>query len=124
MNNKIQVIENNKLLLYSNRICCFSNDTISLKYEFDEKSVLTMVFHFHYNENNGQDLKIKSEGNDKIIIDSYNFKNPLGTGLKEPMKIAKYKEQDLYIVFFIYKMNECNPIIDLSLYMENCSYER
>ena len=110
----------NQSLLYSNRICCFNNDSAEIKYQFDEDSILTLIFKFNYDSNIKETtFNIDSPENGIIVLNLYNFSNALGSGTIQPINIAKYKGKQVSIVFFVYKMAKSNPILDFSLYLEN-----
>lgn len=111
------IICNNQKLLASQRVCCFNNDSVEIKYQFDVTDVLTIVFNFHYDEENTR-YTLNSKENGKVILDLYNFKSSFGTGLKTPQIIGKYKGKPISIVFFVTLLPEANPIVDYSLYLE------
>ncbi len=35
----------------------------------------------------------------------FNFDNPLGAGLREPLKVGKYHNKDLYFIFTVYSFD-------------------
>ena len=111
------IICNKQKLLSSQRVCCFDNDSIEIEYQFDINDVLTIVFNFHYDEENTR-YTLNSKENGKVVLDLYNFKSSLGTGLKTPQIIGKYKGKTISIVFFVTLLPEANPIVDYSLYLE------
>ena len=115
--NNMQIICENKELLYSNRICCFDNDSITFKYTFDPESVLTVTFNFNYDDKEMR-FEISDDEKGHFTITTYNFNNTLGSGLKKPIEIATYKDKSIYCRFFIQKSKESNPILDFSLYLE------
>ena len=121
MEEKAIITSGNIKLVYSNRICCFNNERIDIKYKLTEKKEdeLKMSFIFNYSDDLKQNISIDTDTNDWIIIKLTNFNNPLGTGLKKPIQIAELNNKDIFIIFNIYKNDESNPILDFSLYMEN-----
>ena len=120
----MEVICNNVELICSERICCYDNKSIKIVQQFDEESALTIVFNFLYDESqSSQQYRLSSPNNGTVAFDIYNFSNPLGSGLKMPIEIAKYKGRKIEIVFFIYKFKDANPILDFSLYLEKKDYD-
>ena len=104
-------------LIYSNRICCFDSDPIKLTHEFDKNNILTLIFKFHYD---GGELKLdlNSPNNGTIVLDLYNFNNSLGSGTKRALPLGTYKDKKMFLKFFVYKLENCDPILDLTLYLE------
>ena len=103
--NNMKIICNNKELLYSNRICCFDNEAITFKYTFDPESILTITFKFNYDDKDTR-FDITDDGRGNFTINLYNFNNTLGSGLKKPIEIAAYKNQSIYLRFYIEKNKE------------------
>lgn len=104
-------------LIDSQRICCFNNESVTIKHHFDKNAVLEIQINFLYND--GEiNYSIASEENGKVILNLYNFKSSLGSGLKKPQQIAAYNGKKISIVFFVTLLPEANPILDYSLYME------
>lgn len=113
------IICDNKKLIYSNRICCISNDTVSLKINLTDDVIINIIFNFYYE--NGGDIKttIHSPENGTIILSLTNYTNSLGTGITKPVKIGDLNNKGIYIIFYVYRLgiNEL-PILDMSLYLE------
>lgn len=112
-----EVICNNFRLIESQRICCLDKNSITIRYSFDENDTLEITFKFHFDNNTPRFTHTSTE-NGKIVFDLYNFVDPIGTGLKQPEPIGKYKGKEILIVFFVALLREANPILDYSLYME------
>ena len=121
MDKKVIISSKNVEMIYSNRICCFDDEQINFKYKLTDKKEdeLKIRFIFNYLSNPQQNIKIDTNQNDEITIKLTNFGSPLGTGLKKPLRIAELNDRSIFIVFNIYKNDESNPILDLSLYMES-----
>lgn len=107
----------NQKLVETQRICCFDNETITIKHSFDQNSVLEINFHFHYDDGELR-YTVNSAENGIVNIHLYNFKSSFGMGLKKPQTIAKYKGNEVSIVFFVTLLPDANPILDYSIYME------
>lgn len=114
----MEIICGNKKLVYANRICCFDNDAVELHHKFNDNDILSIKFMFRYDEANLR-YELSSPENGRIELILYNFKNPMGTGLKQPIEIAQYKDKGIYLVFFVFKLDQANPILDLALYLED-----
>ena len=121
MNTSAIISSREATLVYSNRICCFDNDQLDFKYNFTDKKEdeLKIHFVFKYSVDSKQSIEMSTEVDDEITIRLTNFNNPLGAGLKKPVQIAKLNDKSIFIMFNVYKNDESNPILDLSLYMEN-----
>lgn len=99
-------------LLYSNRICCIDNEHIEILLTFDDINQLSVEFKF-LNDEQEVRYALSSPQNKKVIIELFNFKNPLGTGLKNllvspSLTTSKYaylsillskKRQTLFLTF-------------------------
>lgn len=112
-----EVICKNQKMIDSQRICCFNNESVIIRYSFTAKSVLEVVFNFNY-DNTDTRYNIESAEDGKIVINLFNFKSAFGSGLKSPQAIAKYNGKEISIVFFVTVLPEANPILDYSLYLE------
>lgn len=113
-----EIICDNKKLIYSNRICCISNDSISLTIDLNNKDSINLVFNFHYE---GEEIKttMYSPANGKVVFDLTNYTNPIGTGLTKPAEIGILNNKKLSVVFYVYRLdNTALPILDISLYVE------
>lgn len=104
-------------LLYSNRICCIDNEHIEILLTFDDINQLSVEFKF-LNDEQEVRYALSSPQNKKVIIELFNFKNPLGTGLKKPIGIAKFNDKQICLSFNIVKQEEANPILDFSFFIE------
>lgn len=114
---KVTITNSNHKLLYSDRFCCLSKEDTKIVYRFDDNSILTIVIKF-CDDNDGVRLQTNAKENGTIEFILYNFKNPLGTGSKRPIKIGSYNEKDISVMFFAFVVGEASPILDLSLYIE------
>ena len=113
-----EIICDNKKLIYSNRICCISNESINLKIDLSDNDFLNIIFNFH---ENGEELKttIRSPENGKVIFDLTNYNNSLGTGITKPAEIGSLNNKKIFIIFYVYRLSKTAfPILDVSLYME------
>lgn len=114
----MKVFCEDSVLIETGRVCCFDNKGITLVFEIGEDaSLLSIIIKFDYDDK-GLRYSIKSPENGTIELMLYNFINPLGSGLKAPIEIAKYKGKRVFFVFYVYKLNDSNPVIDFSLYLE------
>lgn len=107
----------NQRLIDSNRICCYNNDSVSIRHQFNNNETLEMIFNFHYDEGESH-FTVNSLVNGCVVLDLYNFKSTWGTGITSPQVIAKYNQKNISIVFFVTVIPNANPILDFSLYME------
>lgn len=114
----VDIICDNKKLIYSNRICCISNESISLKIDLANKDFLNIIFNFSY-ESGGVKTSMRSPENGKIVFELNDYTNSLGTGLTKPVEIGQFNNKKIFIIFYVYRLDEkAFPILDLSLYME------
>lgn len=114
-----EVICDNKRLVYSNRICCISNEAINLRIDLTDEDVINIVFNFHYDESNEIKTTMQSTENGKVIFDLTNYTNPLGTGISKPVEIGALSSKKIYAIFYAYRLGKTTfPILDISLYME------
>ena len=104
-------------LVYSNRICCINSESIEIVLDFDEVSQLSVAFKFIDDEQSAR-YNVSSPENGKIILELFNFNNPLGIGVKNPINIAKFKDKIICLSFNVEKRQEGKPIIDFSLFIE------
>ena len=107
----------NQRLVETQRICCFDNESVTIKHKFDNGNVLEINFFFHYDDGE-LSYKIESTTDGILNIHLTNFKSPFGTGLKKPQALGKYKGKEISIVFFVTLIPNANPILDYSLYLE------
>lgn len=121
MDNRVIITSQNVKLVYSNRICCFDEKQLDFKCKLSEKTKDELKIRFQFKEDTSpkQKISMKTIKNEHIVIELTNFNNPLGAGLKKPIRIAKLNEKNIYILLNVHKYNESNPILDISLYMEN-----
>ena len=71
---------------------------------------------FTENESGKQDIQAETNGN-KIMVTCLNFKST-GTGLKEPVKLAKVDGRDLYFVFWSYLEGEGSRSVKYTFFAE------
>lgn len=117
MNTKIDT--ENVYLVYSNRICCFNDDYTRVYLDISDKATLNLTFKFHYNNDNEETrCQISSPENGFVILNLYNFNNPLGSGTISPYLLGTLNDKKIYIKFYVYKIAKCDPILDFSIYME------
>ncbi|MBR3232736.1 hypothetical protein IKF74_00380 [Candidatus Saccharibacteria bacterium] len=121
MNKGVSITSKNVELIYANRICCYDDEETDINIKLTEKEEDELKLKFLFKYSNGQETKIDVSGNAEsgITLKLTNFNNPLGIGLKKPTAIARLDEKTIYLLFSIYKNGESNPIMDLSLYLEN-----
>lgn len=114
-----EIICDNKRLVYSNRICCISNDSVSLKIDLINNVAINIIFNFHYEKGDEIKTTMHSPENGKVVFDLTNYTNSLGTGITKPVKIGVLNGKSIYIVFYIYRLGKDTlPILDISLYLE------
>lgn len=77
------------------------NSEITLILGFDDKSELKFQFLFEDDETGKQNIEAKNDEN-LLEIKCRNFNNPLGTGLKEALRIGDYLGKNLYLTFCVY----------------------
>ena len=100
----------------SGHVTAFENHPITL--EFGTQSTpVTIVFRFESTEESD---KARFEGTvtfpSRIELVLYNFNNVLGSGTKTPLKLGEWKEDDLYISFYVTKIGE-NRVLHYTLYV-------
>ena len=114
-----EIICDNKRLVYSNRICCISNDSVDLKIDLAEDAVINIVFNFYYEEGDEIKTSMESPENGKVVFYLTNYTNPLGTGMTKPVHIGALNDKNIYIIFYVYRLGkDIFPILDISLYLE------
>lgn len=114
-----EVICDNKRLVYSNRICCISNDSISLTIDLVDRESLNIEFKFHCDESGEIRTFMQSPENGKIVFDLTNYTSPIGTGVNKPVAIGELDGKKIFIVFYAYRLDKSAlPILDMSLYVE------
>ena len=114
-----EIICDNKRLVYSNRICCISNDSVSLKIDLADNASITIVFNFHSQDGDEIKTTMKSPENGKVVFDLINYTNTLGTGMTKPAKVGVLNDKGIYIIFCVYRLGKDTfPILDVSLYLE------
>lgn len=120
MNDKVMIASRNAKLIYSNRICCYDDERLDVKIKITDKKEdeLKLKFLFKYSNSSKSNININADTKTGITIELINFNNPLGTGLKKPISIAKLDERSISILFNVYKNGDANPVMDLSLYLE------
>ena len=120
MNNRVTVSSKAAELIYSNRICCYDNERLDIKIKLTNKKEdeLKICFIFKYTNTSGNKVNVNNDNENGIIVELINFTNPLGTGLKKPVQIARYGKKNIAMLFNVYRIGESNPILDLSLYLE------
>ena len=114
-----EIICDNKRLIFSNRICCISNDSVSLGIDMPNGEILNIIFNFHYEDGDEIKTTMNSPENGKVVFDLTNYINSLGTGLPKPVEIGVLNGKNIYIIFYVYRLGKDTlPILDVSLYME------
>lgn len=114
-----EIICDNKRLIYSNRICCISNDSIDLKIDLTADTTINIIFNFLYEKGDGIKTTKQSPENGKVVFNLTNYNNSLGTGVTEPIEIGLLNDKKIYIIFYVYRLGkETLPILDVSLYLE------
>ena len=96
-----------------------TDDTFSATIDTEKGTKLTFQLTFIDTEgdNNPQ---IKTEVRDGIAqITCINFKNALGTGLKEPANVATLLGKKIYILFWAYSLGASSKKIDYMFLMED-----
>lgn len=119
MNNRAKITCGNATLTYTNRIICFDSREIRLDIQLteDKNDILKLRFVFEYTDDDKINMSINPKENGSIVIRLINFKNPLGTGLKKPLRVAKINDNYVYIIFNVNKAEGASPILDLSVYV-------
>ena len=114
-----EIICDNKRLIYSNRICCISNDFVSLKIELANDAAINIIFNFRIEDGDEVKTTMQSPENGKVVFDLTNYTNSLGTGITKPVKIGALNEKSIYVIFYVYRLDkDAFPILDVSLYLE------
>ncbi|MDA0570753.1 DUF6864 domain-containing function [Burkholderia gladioli] len=62
------------------------------------------VFNF-LNDGTGHKVAYRSDGPSALVLDIYNFVEPLPTGTTEPVKLGSLAGKQLYISFFVSSLN-------------------
>ena len=114
-----EIICDNKRLIFSNRICCISNDSVSLGIDMPNDEILNIIFNFHYEDGDEIKTTMNSPDNGKVVFDLTNYTNSLGTGMTKPIEIGSLNSKSIYIIFYVYRLGKDTfPILDVSLYLE------
>lgn len=114
-----EIICDNKRLIYSNRICCISNDSVDLKIDLSKSATINIVFNFHYEDGDEIKTTMQSPENGKVVFDLTNYTNSLGTGMTKPVIIGALNDKNIYMIFYVYRLGKNTfPILDISLYLE------
>ena len=114
-----EIICDNKRLIYSNRICCISNDSVSLKIDLANDAAINIIFNFYSEDGDEIKTTMQSPENGKVVFDLTNYTNSLGTGMTKPVKIGALNDKNIYIIFCVYRLGKDTfPILDVSLYLE------
>ena len=115
----MEILCDNKRLIYSNRLCCISNDSIDLKIDLNENTTINIIFNFHYDDGDEVKTTMHSPENGRVVFDLTNYTNSLGTGMTKPVIIGALNDKDIYIIFYVYRLGKDTfPILDISLYLE------
>lgn len=118
--NNVKVTSGGMILLYSDRICYFSDDGVNINIMLTEKSEDRLMLHFVLKSDAKSKPRVDIKSNyDSLTITAINFNSPFGMGLKKPVVIAELDERPIYLLFNIYKSSDANPVMDLSLYVES-----
>lgn len=114
-----EVICDNKRLMYSNRICCINNESVSFKIDLTSETEINIEFRFHCDETSETKTSLQSPEDGKVVINLTNYTHSLGTGVTAPVAIGELDGKKLFIIFYVYRLNKAAlPILDMSLYME------
>ncbi len=114
-----EVVCDNKRLVYSNRICCISNESVNLEIDLTDDESINIEFKFLYDDSNETKTSIQSPENGRVIFDLTNYTNSLGTGITKPVEIGALNDKKIFVIFYAYRLNKTAfPILDMSLYME------
>lgn len=121
MNERVVVSSKTTELIYSNRIYCYDDERLNIKVKLTDRKEdeLKISFLFKYSNSQGHNIDMRPGADADIEFELTNFNSPFGIGLKKPVPVAKLNDRDIFIVFNVYKNGESNPILDLSLYLEN-----
>ena len=115
----VEIICENKRLIYSNRIACISNNSVELKIALAEDAVIDITFNFYYETGDEIKTTMQSPENGKIVFNLTNYTNSLGTGVTKPINIGVLNDKNIYIIFYVYRLGKDTfPILDVSLYLE------
>lgn len=104
-------------LVDSARVICPNSNAITMEHEFDSESVLKIEFNFKY-DNANKRVDVESPKDGYVMLNVYNFNSALGTGVGQPVEIARYNKKKIYLTFYYYKLKESSSILDVSLYLE------
>ena len=63
-----EIICDNKRLIFSNRICCISNDSVSLGIDMPNGEILNIIFNFHYEDGDEIKTTMNSPENGKVVF--------------------------------------------------------
>lgn len=114
-----EIICDNKRLIYSNRICCISKDSVSMNIDLSDDATINIIFNFHYEDGDEIKTTMHSPENGKVVFDLTNYTNTLGTGMTKPVKIGALNDKNIYVIFYVYRLDkEAFPILDIGLYLE------
>lgn len=121
MNNRVIITSKNAELIYSNRICCYDDEQLNVKIRItdNKEDELKLKFLFKYSNSSKSNININADTKTGVTIELINFNNPLGTGLKKPISIAKLDNRSISVLFNVYKNGDANPVMDLSVYLED-----
>lgn len=121
MNERVVVSSKNVRLIYSNRICCYDDEQTDIRIKLTNKKEdeLKLRFCFKYSNSSAPRVRTTANAETGIILELINFNSPFGMGLKKPISLGDLDGKKIFILFNVCKNGEANPILDLSLYMED-----
>lgn len=116
---KFDVKINNLKIIYSQTaILSNSNDCLEIEVDTENQLKFKITIKFvDLNDNNDQNISSEVK-NDEIQITCTNFKNPLGTGIKNPIDIATISGKKLYFTFWVYSLAGISKKIEYVFLLE------
>ena len=110
--------QNNRKIVYSNRIYCLSNEPISIEYKSNEEDSIIFDFSFiksDKGENKG--LIYNGEGN-HVKIDCLYSGLRSELALDEAVKIGTVNFKPFYLFFYICKITKKCHVLDITFYVD------
>ena len=111
-------VNNLKIIFSGAAMLCHKDDVFTVTIDPEVGKVLTLQMNFIDDDSQkGQTIKTRIDG-DVAKITCINFKDPFGTGLKEPVDIATILGKKVYIMFWSYSMGDSSKKIEYFFLME------
>lgn len=113
----ISLSSGNYDIIASGQAFLFSKDK-DFRIDIQEKNgfAFSLILNFIENESGEQNIQVKTIDNE-IVLTCINFEN-IGTGLKEPIKVATIEGKNLYFTFRAYLEGAVSRSVKYTLFRE------